>query len=460
MEIATVLPVLALVAQAPTPPLLSREPLETVSTALAREVPAILRAEGVPGLSLAIVRDGRLVWSAGFGVANRLTGRRVTEATVFPAASLGKPIAAYAAMRLVQSGRLRLDAPVSGILGPDWTSDSAGSPVTILHLLTHTAGLSNFLGDRRRALRFAPGSRFSYSGVGFMVLQAVLETVGHGSLDQVTDSLVLTPLGMTSTWYGKTGRDVARAYGHLAAGRAATPFVVVFAPVFVAMLTAISIFRRIRSGTWRLSPSMLAVAAALGIGLAGGFLASRAALPQAAVPFALVGLLAIGILTLTATALARWTPLTNGAARIAVGVVGAALLAAAGAGQRIPFPDLAPSGGNAASSLRASALDLGRFLEELSRGGLLDDSISSEFGRVHIQVDDGIGWGLGIGVHTDGNGRALFHWGGNPAARSFLLSYPDQGAGIALLANGDLSRDGVVRIVQTALGGGTRWQSY
>jgi CubicO group peptidase (beta-lactamase class C family) len=195
-------------------------------------------------------------------------------------------------------------------------------------------------------------------------------------------------------------------------------------------------------------------------GLAGGFLASKAAIPQAALTFTLLGVAALAIPVMAFAAIHRWAPVRSGVARIALGITGAALAGAILAPQPIPLPDMAPEAGNAASSLRTSAHDLGRFLEELSRPTLLAASVAASYGQPEAGIDEAVGWGLGIGVQTDLNGRALFHWGGNPAARSYLLCYPDRGIGIALLANGDLSRDGVVRIVEAAVGGGTAWRSH
>jgi CubicO group peptidase (beta-lactamase class C family) len=453
-------PLLVAWTQSPAPPPLTDLPLDTVAATLARLVPDVLRQEGIPGLSLVLVREGKVGWAGGFGVMNRLTGRTVTDSTVFPAASLGKPIAAYAAMRLVDAGRLTLDARVSGIISPDWTADTAGPSVTLRHLLTHTAGLSNFLGDRTRAIRSPPGSRFAYSGVGFMVLQEVLETAGSGSLDHVVDSLVFAPLGMGSSSYGNVHHSAPRAYGHLAFGSVALPFVVVFAPTLVVLLVLAGVVRRLLGRPWRPTVRTTGAAVVVATGLAGGFLASKAAIPQAALTFTLLGIAALAIPVMAFAAVHRWAPVRSGVARIALGITGAALAGAILAPQPIPLPDMVPEAGNAASSLRTSAHDLGRFLEELSGPTLLAASAAASYGQREAGISEVVGWGLGIGVQTDPNGRALFHWGGNPAARSFLLCYPDRGIGIALLANGDLSRDGVVRIVEAAVGGGTGWRSH
>ena len=91
-----------------------------------------------PGLALAVVKDGRVVKVAGYGVADRTTNTPVAVDTVFKIGSISKPILATAVMRLVQDGRIDLDAPVRTYLRdapPAWNG------ITVRHLLSHSAGL-------------------------------------------------------------------------------------------------------------------------------------------------------------------------------------------------------------------------------------------------------------------------------------------------------------------------------
>jgi hypothetical protein len=293
-----------------------------------------------------------------------------------------------------------------------------------------------------------------------MVLQQLLEADRPGSLDAVTDSLVLEPLGMRSSWYGRAARESARAYGHIALGRAVLPFALVFAPLFLALLAVAAVARRVSRGPWRPPPIGVAVALPAAAGATMWFLQSRAAAPGAALTFTLFGLGSLALLAVVFAAAHAWAGSRARAARVAIGTAAGLVMAVGLAPQQVPLPDLASKEGNAASSLRTSARDLGRFLEELSLPRLLTASTATEYGGRHVALDSAVAWGLGIGVQTDINGKALFHWGSNPAARSFLLCYPVRGRGIAVLANGDLSRAGVVRIVEAALGGGTAWRLH
>ena len=82
------------------------------SKELVRELPRLMRIAGVPGAAIAVVDRGKLAWNKGFGVKNVLTGDPVREDTLFEAASMTKPVFAYAVMQLVDEGPLGLDTPL------------------------------------------------------------------------------------------------------------------------------------------------------------------------------------------------------------------------------------------------------------------------------------------------------------------------------------------------------------
>src|SRR5215203_5645913 len=103
-----------------------------------------LASSTTPGLAVALLHHGRLIWAAGYGVADRTTGQPVTATTRFQAASLSKPVTAWGVLRLVEEGRIGLDDPVVGYLRcwhpPPSPFDT--DAITIRRLLSHTAGLS------------------------------------------------------------------------------------------------------------------------------------------------------------------------------------------------------------------------------------------------------------------------------------------------------------------------------
>jgi CubicO group peptidase (beta-lactamase class C family) len=181
----------------------------------------------VPGVSVAVLDQGQIAWARGYGVMDVETGEPVTPETLFQAASISKPVAAMAALRLVEEGALDLDTPVNTYL-KSWKLPDNGhteeNPVTLRHLLTHTGGLTvhGFPGyspdgpvastiqvldgsgpantDPIRVNRL-PGSEWRYSGGGYTVMQQLLEDVTGETFPELMRRLVLDPAGMVSSSY-------------------------------------------------------------------------------------------------------------------------------------------------------------------------------------------------------------------------------------------------------------------
>jgi len=181
----------------------------------------------IPGASIAIIDNGGLAWAGGFGVKEAGTNDSVTRATLFEAQSISKPIAGTAALVLIDSGRLSLDADVNRYLTswkvPD-NSYQAQEKVTLRRILSHNAGLtvSGFSGYRAGdsipsllqvlngdkpannppiRVDTVPGSASRYSGGGMVVMQQALMDVTGETFPTLMRRLVLGPLGMTLSTY-------------------------------------------------------------------------------------------------------------------------------------------------------------------------------------------------------------------------------------------------------------------
>ncbi|HET9332645.1 MAG TPA: serine hydrolase [Gemmatimonadota bacterium] len=152
---------------------------------------------GIPGMALAILEREEIAWVGGFGVRAKEDHSPVDEHTVFEAASLSKPVVAYVTLALVEAKRLDLDRPLLDYVAiPELADDRAGR-ITTRMVLAHMTGLQNErIGDQPLTLAFDPGERFRYSGEGFLLLQRVLETVSGKSLDELSRTVLLEPLGM------------------------------------------------------------------------------------------------------------------------------------------------------------------------------------------------------------------------------------------------------------------------
>ena len=182
---------------------------------------AFAEEERIPGLALGIVQEGRLVHAVTVGLADRETGRRVEAGTAFRIASMTKNMTALAILSLRDRGWLQLDAPLAHYV-PQFaavkpaTRDSA--PVTVRHLLTHTAGFvtDDPWGDRvlgmspaeldaviatGRLFARPPGLAFEYSNLGYALLGRVLTNVSTEPYQAYMRRTFLEPLGMAHTTF-------------------------------------------------------------------------------------------------------------------------------------------------------------------------------------------------------------------------------------------------------------------
>jgi CubicO group peptidase (beta-lactamase class C family) len=198
---------------------------------LEERVPVLMKEKRVPGLSVALVRNSNTVWHHSFGVRNAETGEPVGEETIFEAASLGKPVFAYAVLKLVERGKLDLDTPLVAYLtgakvnsSPIFDYDAVQTDpllkkVTARHVLSHTPGLPNW--NKPLKVYFTPGEKFSYSGQGFVFLQLVAERLSGQPLDQFMREFVFNPLGMNqSSFVCDEECRRLRARGHTSTGQA------------------------------------------------------------------------------------------------------------------------------------------------------------------------------------------------------------------------------------------------
>ena len=183
---------------------------------IASEVRHVMQATGAEGLALAWVEDGAVVYAGAFGERNA-KGEPLTADTIMYGASLTKAVFAYMVMQLVDEGRLDLDASIATYLPkplPDYPTenkyaawsdlkgDERWRKITPRILLTHSAGFHNFgfmEPDGKLKIHFEPGSRYSYSGDGFILLQFVLERGLGLDVGQEMQRRVFDRFGMKNT---------------------------------------------------------------------------------------------------------------------------------------------------------------------------------------------------------------------------------------------------------------------
>jgi CubicO group peptidase (beta-lactamase class C family) len=188
--------------------------------ALSSDIPTLMQQADIPGLSIALIQNGRTAWLHSFGTVDPPTNAPVSDHTLFSAASLSKPVFSYAVLKLVDQGKLDLDTPLIRYWPADnpYPIDPANDPrlqqITARIVLSHSTGFPNWRPDGKPlTIKFTPGSRFSYSGEGFVYLQHTVERVEGKPLNQIMQELVFTPLRMNdSTYISLPGPNVTSGY--------------------------------------------------------------------------------------------------------------------------------------------------------------------------------------------------------------------------------------------------------
>ena len=211
---------------------------------------AAMQKTGVPGLSVAVIRDFAIHWTRGYGLADVVSGATTTPDTLFQAASISKPVTAMAVMKAVQDGRLDLDADVNGFL-KSWKVPTSPhtdrQPVTLRGLLSHTSGTDDGFGfpgykpgapvptpvqilngeppSNLKAVLIGrpPLTAYKYSGGGITLVQLLMTDVFNRQFPDVLSDWVLQPVGMTHSVYEQPlspARDEHAARGHDRSGNA------------------------------------------------------------------------------------------------------------------------------------------------------------------------------------------------------------------------------------------------
>lgn len=182
---------------------------------------------GVPGVSIAVIKDNKITWAKSYGVMDKDSKEPVSNQTLFQAGSISKPVAAYGALKVVESGKINLDENVNTYLKswqlPDneFTKDKK---VALKHLLSHTGGLTvhgfpgyspgipvptlvQVLNGEAPAntssilVNKVPEESFRYSGGGYCVMQQMLIDVEGKPFPELLKEIVLQPLEMKNSTY-------------------------------------------------------------------------------------------------------------------------------------------------------------------------------------------------------------------------------------------------------------------
>lgn len=212
---------------------------------LNKEIPSLMSLYKIPGAIVAVIKNGKVVFTNAYGYANVETGRRMSTSDICRVESISKSVTAWGVMKLVEQGKIDLDTPVVEYL-KTWEfpkSNFSTSRITTRHLLNHTSGLPlGTIGVRyaptehvpslkesltQNALsKCEPGLRFEYSNVGYHLLELLIEEVTGMSFSQYMEQEVLLPLGMKHSsfeWRSSFANSIPNGYDFL--GNPIVPYV-------------------------------------------------------------------------------------------------------------------------------------------------------------------------------------------------------------------------------------------
>src|SRR5437763_5937150 len=206
---------LAIFATAQTPDTTKTDPVARLSNELEPKIEKEVQEGRLPGFAIGVVKNGKLIYAKGFGVAKLGGTTAITSKSLFHMASVTKTFVATAIMQLSKKGKIDLDAPVIRYLPYFKLNDERYRAITIRQMLSHTSGIPDTVtynwdkpeydaGALERFVRsiadqklvFAPGEKFAYSNTAYEILGDVIAKVSGESFEDYVQHNILTPVGM------------------------------------------------------------------------------------------------------------------------------------------------------------------------------------------------------------------------------------------------------------------------
>jgi CubicO group peptidase (beta-lactamase class C family) len=441
------------------------EPLDSIVADLESYIPAFMEKERIPGSAMAMVYEGKVAWSEGFGKRSSWTNKSVSPETLFELASNSKMVTAYLALRLVDRGMLSLDEALDTYLTEPWLpSAEYRNVISLRHVLSHSSGLGH--NGMNKDLLFPPGEAYSYSNLGYLYLQAVIEELSGLTLEEAAREMVFEPLGMSSSSFINQAPLKSRlANGHVG-GTFLANFSVVIYLIALCLLGIIGmIIHRIVSGRWIPSKRTLkrALVFSFALWLLMLFILFRlVGFPKYAWLIFMFGLVfTTCFFLLYAAGRALITQFLPGRARtlrlLAV-VWGLLVVIGLFLGTRkfdnIPVPKWPYVRSMAPASLRSSAEDMATFLAEIAHPRYLSTDLALQLRSPQIDLSDDLSWGLGPGIQYGPQGEAIWQWGQNADFQSAMIIYPEHGFGVVVMTNSASDNpDVAIKMAHRALGG-------
>ena len=454
-------------------PLRISQPIDSVIADLKSYIPDRMHEADIPGLAIALIRDNKTVWTEGFGVTNRFTKKPVLSKTVFEVASISKVVTAYTALCLVEHGKLSLDQAVKTYLKKSWLPASKyADKITLRHLLSHSSGLGDNPLFMNKDIMFEPGSDFSYSGIGFLYVQEVIEQLTGNSLEETAQENVFHPLGMSnSSFLNAIGVMKNIANGHvyysLPLFGFLIPFIIILVLISIISLIVNRIIKRSWTNSWQTIAIIFVISFILTVIINYQFIGKpfpnliRANIICAIIflPFLILSHLLFKRLInlLLPPKQKRFLTATLSTIWVLIVIVTFGIIANSING---PLPKNNSNDASAIGSLRTSAPDLATFLIELANPRYLSEDIVSQIDSTQVNINHDFSWGLGIGIQHSIYGNAIWQNGITFGYRSVIVMYPKEGHGIVVLTNSESGLPVAYDIAERALGGKAQWELF
>jgi CubicO group peptidase (beta-lactamase class C family) len=186
--------------------------------ALEQRISKLMAETNVAGVSVAVIHDAEIAWRRGFGVKAAGSKTAIDVDTMFEAASMSKPVFAYAVLKLCERGLMNLDTPLTQYTPERFLkNDPRLDLITARHVLCHTSGFQNWRSDKYPLkISFNPGEKYDYSGEGYNYLQIVVAHVTKQPIEPFITTNLFKPFGMSLSgyiWNDSITARMARPHG-------------------------------------------------------------------------------------------------------------------------------------------------------------------------------------------------------------------------------------------------------
>ena len=360
-------------------------------------------------------------------------GNGTDEKTVYELASNGKPIAAYIALAMVDEGILDINEKIAPYLASDLlTDDKRLNEITLYQLLCHSAGFSpNYELGTDKKIYSDPGTKFCYSGVGYIYLQNVIENASGKTLEQAAEHYVFKPLGMENS----TFESVTTITPYMNFSSALLYALAVFILSFIVLLIIAFIVGKLTKFKYfefsTVFPLCFLVAGIANAIFLLFFFVSKVLL---------VFLICFAVMGATLFWTKKYTKLFYACIPI---ITLALFVFSFISSVSIPVTnDLIAKVPNCAYTFKSTSEDMSLFCEELmKKANSSDDSFKNMFVPA-VEIDENNAWGLGIAIETiSGSGTTYWHSGINPGFQSLFVLCPERNKYIVILTNSDSGLD-------------------